>query len=114
MGGCLCGLNCSEKVPFFYVHKGLYMQVTTGPRLLMSQVISLECLVHLPRGSLQHRNVLSSMTTPRDLRRRAPAHESPGNVMLRTLRHQQLPTCPAELLCSQPTPKNTLSKSAYW
>lgn len=90
------------------------MQVTTGPRLLMTQVISLECLLRLPRGSLQHHNVLSATRTPRDLRRRAPPRAPPATPRSGHAGTSiDPPTCPTELLCSQPTPKNALSKSAY-
>lgn len=112
--GCLCGLLLREGAFSLCARRAVYMQVTTGPRLLMTQVISLECLLRLPRGSLQHHNVLSATRTPRDLRRRAPPRApraTPRSGHAGT--SIDPPTCPTELLCSQPTPKNALSKSAY-
>lgn len=72
-GGLSLWTSLLREGAFFpFARRAVYMQVTTGPRLLMTQVISLECLLRLPRGSLQHHNVLSATRTPRDLRRRAP------------------------------------------
>lgn len=58
VGAVFVEFICPEKAPLFSVHWELYSPAPSGPHPWLLQLRSLECLIRLPQGSLQHRYVL--------------------------------------------------------